>query len=167
MSTESKKCRKRKAGHRNWGSGGAKVPGGHRGDFMSAEKRSALMSRIRGKDTQPEQAIASALRKLGYRFQTHAKLLPGRPDIVFTRKRLAVFVDGDFWHGWRFPLWRHKLSPAWQAKIQATRERDRRNFSRLRQLGWTIVRIWEHQVEQDPGRCIDRIVSCLQAGTIL
>lgn len=128
---------------------------------MTPEKRSALMSRIKGKDTGPERAISALLAAKGLLFETHCRDLPGRPDFVFRSERLAVFVDGDFWHGWRFPLWRGKLSEKWQEKIAANRARDQRNFRKLRGQGWRVVRIWEHQVENDPDLCVVRIVSAL------
>ena len=88
---------------------------------MSVEKRSALMSRIRSTNTGPEREMAILLAEQGLLFETHAADLPGRPDFVFRKNRLAVFLDGDFWHGWRFPLWQHKLAPKWQTKIATTR----------------------------------------------
>jgi DNA mismatch endonuclease (patch repair protein) len=91
--------------------------------------------------------------------ERHARDLPGRPDFVSRRYKLAVFVDGSFWHGWRFPLWEHKLAPKWQDKIRANRTRDRRNFARLRRRGWRVLRIWEHQIERDPQACVLRIVA--------
>ena len=100
----------------------------HRGDIMSPEKRSAVMARIRGKDTGPEQMVASALSTHGLEWEGHAGDLPGRPDFVFREQRLAVFVDGDFWHGWRFPQWRDKLSEKWEAKIEGNRHRDGRKI---------------------------------------
>jgi DNA mismatch endonuclease (patch repair protein) len=138
------------------------VAGTHVGDFMSPETRSALMSRIKGKDTSPERILVSGLRTLGFRFTRHPKELPGRPDIVFRQFKLAVFIDGDFWHGWRFPLWEHKLSPRWREKIAANRSRDRRNFGRLRRTGWVVVRIWEHEVEQSVDGCVTRIVTAIE-----
>jgi DNA mismatch endonuclease (patch repair protein) len=102
------------------------------------------------------------LRLLGFRFSRHPKDLPGRPDIVFRRLRLAVFVDGDFWHGWRFPLWEHKLSPKWRDKIAANRARDRRNFRRLRRDGWQVIRLWEHQIEQSAEKCLNRVVQLIE-----
>ncbi|MBY0332282.1 MAG: very short patch repair endonuclease [Acetobacteraceae bacterium] len=128
---------------------------------MSPETRSAVMSRIRGKDTGPERAVADALRGRGWEFETHARDLPGRPDILFREAQVAVFVDGDFWHGWRFPVWKDKLSEKWEAKIEATRRRDARNFRKLRRAGWRVVRIWEHQVERDLHACIARIEEIL------
>ena len=128
---------------------------------MSPEKRSALMSRIRGKDTGPERRLSNALRGRNYRFETHVRGLPGRPDIVFRREKIVVFIDGDFWHGWRFSLWRGKLSGLWQQKVLANRTRDQRNFRKLRRLGWSVVRIWEHQVEQDIHGCVKRVLNAL------
>lgn len=147
----------RKAGHRSWAAAGQPVAGKHRGDIMSPEKRSKVMSRIRGKDTKPERLVMAELRRRQIYFATHAKELPGRPDIVFRRLKLAVFIDGDFWHGWRFPLWKHKLSPKWQDKIAGTRKRDQRNFRKLRNDGWTVLRIWEHQIETSVTKAVDRI----------
>ncbi|MBF0182337.1 MAG: DUF559 domain-containing protein [Magnetococcales bacterium] len=98
-------------------------------------------------------------------FDRHVGDLPGRPDFVFRNARVIVFVDGDFWHGWRFPLWRDKLSEKWEAKIDATRKRDQRNHRRLRHMGWKVVRLWEHQIERDPDSCIKRILTVV-AGSL-
>jgi DNA mismatch endonuclease (patch repair protein) len=130
---------------------------------MSAEKRSALMSRIRGRDTKPELAVARELRILGLRFRSHARDLPGRPDFVFRTEMVAIFVDGDFWHGWRLPAWRHKLTRHWEEKIARNRARDRRNRRALARSGWVVVRLWEHEVERDLAACIARVSSGLAA----
>ena len=134
----------------------------HRGDIMSPEKRSAVMARIKGRDTGPELKLASMLRRARRRFESHVADLPGRPDFVFRRARVAVFVDGDFWHGWRFPAWRLKLSERWELKIAANRRRDAHNHARLRRSGWTVVRIWEHQLERDPDGCLGRVLAAVQ-----
>ena len=122
----------------------------HRGDIMSPEKRSALMSRIRGKNTGPERLVGAIIAALGLDPEHHVPDLPGRPDFVLRARRIAIFVDGDFWHGWRFPTWRKKLSEKWERKIAANRRRDELNHARLRRAGWMVVRIWEHQIEGDP-----------------
>jgi len=124
---------------------------------MSPEKRSALMSRIKGKDTGPEKIVASWLVSFGYEPERHSTDLPGKPDFVFRDLMLIVFVDGDFWHGWRFPSWKEKLAPSWQSKIEATRERDLRNIRKLRQRGWKVIRLWEHQVRSHPDICLSKI----------
>jgi DNA mismatch endonuclease (patch repair protein) len=159
MNVIQRRRRKQKPGHRSWAARNGPVQGAHVGDIMSPEKRSAVMSRIRSKNTSPERTICRVLRRRKMHFSTHANDLPGRPDIIFRRVQLAVFVDGNFWHGWRFPLWQHKLSPKWRSKIWANRERDRRNFRKLRRLGWTVLRVWEHQVESSTGECLARIIS--------
>lgn len=131
---------------------------------MSPEKRSAVMARIRGKDTGPELAMAAALRPTRFRYESHARDLPGRPDFVFRRHGVVVFVDGDFWHGWRFRDWRDKLSEKWEAKIEANRQRDLRNFRRLRAEGWHVLRIWEHELKADPKACAARVVQAIRSG---
>lgn len=130
---------------------------------MSPEKRSALMSRIRGAGTGPERVLGRLLKESGLRWVSHDRGLPGRPDFVFAKHAVAVFVDGDFWHGWRFPIWRDKLSEKWEAKIAANIARDKRNQRRLRRLGWRVLRIWEHQLERDPGKCRDRVLDTLRS----
>lgn len=154
--------RRQKAGHRSWSKTSLASARRRRGDIMNPEKRSALMARIKGKNTQPERAVAEVLRKHRLVFECHVNDLPGRPDMAFRRQRVAVFVDGSFWHGWRFPLWKHKLSPAWREKIMRNRERDEVNFRRLRRMGWIVVRIWEHQVEQDLLGCTRRVLQALK-----
>lgn len=133
-------------------------PRRHKGDIMSPEKRSAVMARIRGKDTGPEQRMAAALAEAGLSWESHARDLPGRPDFVFREKKVAVFVDGDFWHGWCFSQWRDKLSEKWESKIDGNRRRDLRNHCRLRQMGWKVVRLWEHQVAADIQACVSRVM---------
>jgi DNA mismatch endonuclease (patch repair protein) len=134
----------------------------HRGDTMSPETRSRVMSRIRGAGTKPELAVEALLRESNLEFDSHAKDLPGRPDFVLRERRVAIFCDGDFWHGWRFPQWRLKLSEKWEAKIDANRRRDARNHRALRALGWIVVRLWEHQIERDPAACLELILISLR-----
>jgi DNA mismatch endonuclease, patch repair protein len=93
----------------------------------------------------------------GLAFTRHDASLAGKPDLAFADARLAVFVDGDFWHGWRFPVWKHRLAPFWSDKIHGNRVRDARNFRRLRRSGWRVLRFWEHEVEHDPIGCVNRI----------
>ena len=134
----------------------------HRGDIMSPKTRSALMARIKGKNTGPERLIREALSINGKSCENHAKDLPGRPDFVFRDCRLVVFVDGDFWHGWRFSAWRHKLSVKWERKIESNRQRDLRVHRSLRRGGWRVLRIWEHQIERDLDGCVRRVLSAIR-----
>jgi len=152
---------KKKAGHRSWAPKGGKVKGTHTGDIMSKKTRSALMAKIKDKGTKPERIIIEGLEAEGLKFENHVRTLPGRPDVVFDNLKLAVFVDGDFWHGYRFPLWKHKMALKWQEKIEGNRKRDQRNFRKLRRMGWKVIRIWEHQVENDPTKCIRKILTVI------
>lgn len=126
-------------------------------DNLTPEQRSFTMSRIRSRDTKPELTIRRLVHARGLRFRTHKNGMPGRPDLVFARAKVVVFVDGDFWHGWRFPRWKHKLGPYWRKKIEGNRRRDQRTFRELRADGWLVIRIWEHEAEQDAESCVDRI----------
>lgn len=129
----------------------------HRGDIMSPETRSRVMARIRGRDTGPERVVAAGLAARGLPYESHARDLPGRPDFVMREIKLAIFVDGDFWHGYRFAAWRDKLAPAWELKIAGNRKRDMRNFRLLRAQGWKVVRLWEHQLNRNAEACLRRI----------
>lgn len=134
----------------------------HRGDIMDPATRSRVMSRIRGKDTAPERALAKLLADAGLVVEAQARDLPGRPDFVLRTDHIAIFVDGAFWHGWRFPAWRHKLSERWEAKIEQNRNRDRRNHRALRRKGWTVIRLWDFQLDRNPDQCLGRVLSCVR-----
>lgn len=134
-------------------------------DVMTPEQRSRCMSRIRGRDTQPEVIIRRMLWSLGWRYRVNSKL-PGKPDIVFTRQRLAVFIDGCFWH--RCPL--HFQAPAtnarfWEVKIEGNVRRDREVVERLATAGWSVLRIWEHEAKTDPAEVVWAILERLREQT--
>lgn len=130
-------------------------------DHMTPEQRSLAMKSVRLKNGPLEILVQKELRKKGFHFQRNVSQLPGSPDIVLKTKRVAIFIDGDFWHGWRFPLWEKKLPLFWKEKIAANRKRDRRNFRLLRSRGWKVIRIWQHQLIDDIGHCIQRITNSL------
>ncbi len=126
-------------------------------DVMTAPQRSRCMSRIRGRDTKPEVALRSALWRLGLRFRKKTRL-PGRPDIVFPKERVAVFVDGCFWH--RCP--EHQTKPAanaefWEKKLSGNVDRDLRTDAQLKAEAWTVMRVWEHEVEEDAEAAARRV----------
>lgn len=130
-------------------------------DHMTPVQRSHAMKCVKLKNGPLELLIRRELRKLGLRFSQNCKALPGSPDIVFMDRKVAVFIDGDFWHGWRLPSWEYKLSGFWSEKLRGNRRRDQRNFRRLRAADWTVIRLWEHQIRSDIGSCIDRILRVL------
>lgn len=123
------------------------------------------MSRIRGRDTGPERKVAAILAELGAQVDTQARDLPGRPDFVHRGDHIVIFVDGDFWHGWRFADWGGKLAPFWANKIRENIRRDRRNRDRLRRHGWKVVRFWEHDIELKPASVRKRLAKLLLQGS--
>lgn len=111
-------------------------------DIYSKRKRSVIMSSIRSKNTVPEKEIFAYLRKHKFVFKKHYAEAPGKPDIALIEKKLAVFVDGEFWHGRHFARWSHDISAFWRSKIASNIARDKRNFAKLRRNGWKILRVW-------------------------
>lgn len=115
-------------------------------DRISQAKRSELMARIKGTNTEPERVLSRELDLVGVKHVRHVKRLPGTPDIVVSSKRLAVFVHGCFWHGcpehYRPPQTRREF---WLAKVMRTRRRDETAARALRLAGWKVVTVWEHE----------------------
>lgn len=120
------------------------------------------MQAVKGRDTSLERQVAAELSKHKLRPQRCVATLPGKPDFVFVKQRVVLFVDGDFWHGWRFPVWKHKLTDYWQQKIERNRKRDRNNIRRLRRMGWQVLRLWSHEVESDLDEAIGRVLAMLR-----
>jgi DNA mismatch endonuclease, patch repair protein len=127
-------------------------------DVLTPEQRRLNMSRIRGKNTKPETLLRTALHLRGLRFRVHRKSLPGSPDIVFPRQKVAVFVDGCFWHGCPAHSVRPKTNGKfWLEKIEANRTRDKRASRELKKLGWKVIRVWEHELKRDTPRVASSI----------
>ena len=133
-------------------------------DSLSTKKRSELMSKIRSKETKFEQEIVCALKKTTRKkFQTNVASIRGKPDIVFHKYKVCVFLDSDFWHGWYYPKWKHLLkNDFWREKIENNRKRDRRNTSYLRRNGWTVLRFWEHEIKKNQEQVLREITLTLQ-----
>lgn len=121
-------------------------------DKLDPERRSANMAKVRGKDTGPEIRVRRIAHRMGLRFRLHRKDLPGRPDLVFPRHSLVVFVHGCFWH--RHEGCRRATTPStrqefWQAKFDANIERDRRQIHELNALGWRVLVLWECELKDE------------------
>lgn len=131
-------------------------------DVLTPAQRKFNMSRIRGKDTGPEVKIRKMLFVRGIRGYRIHYTLPGKPDIVFVRKKIAVFIDGCFWHKCPFcfqePETRKEF---WMKKIGSNVERDKKNTRQLTEDGWTVLRFWEHEVRKEPENVVRRIVKYL------
>ena len=121
-------------------------------DTVSKEKRSEIMSKVRGKDTKPEKIVRSLLHVMGYRFRLHRKDLPGKPDIVLPKYKTAIFVHGCFWHGHecKHGQNRPKSNAAyWKNKIQSNMHRDKINNIELERLGWKVIVVWECLISEE------------------
>lgn len=117
-------------------------------DTLTITQRSERMSRVGAKDTQPEWRVRSLLHAMGYRYRLHARDLPGRPDIVFRKRRKVIFVHGCFWHRHDDPACRLARLPKsrvdfWEAKLTGNAERDKRVVKVLESSGWQVLIVWE------------------------
>lgn len=127
-------------------------------DVFDRAKRSEVMSKVKSKDTKPEMTLRKALYKTGLRGYRVKTKLPGSPDIVFTRVKVAVFVDGCFWHGCPECYSEPGTNVTfWRKKLAENRERDAKVNKMLADMGWKVLRLWEHQIEKDLKGCIDAI----------
>jgi DNA mismatch endonuclease (patch repair protein) len=117
-------------------------------DILSPAERSAMMSRIRSRNTKPELIVRSVLHRMGYRFRLHSRNLPGHPDIVLPRHKTVILVHGCFWHrhhNCRLAYTPKSRKEFWAAKFEVNQSRDLQTCRALRRLGWKVVTIWECQ----------------------
>jgi DNA mismatch endonuclease, patch repair protein len=138
-------------------------------DVFSPTKRSEVMSAIRSKNTKPEIKIRSALHRLGYRFRLHVKDMPGKPDLVLPKYSTAIQVRGCFWHGHTCPDGHipNSRQDYWIPKLDKNKKRDRQNDAKLRQLGWSLLIVWECQCSPSKlPETINRIVCHLRKSEI-
>jgi DNA mismatch endonuclease (patch repair protein) len=131
-------------------------------DVFTKKKRSEIMSKIRSENTKVEKLIFRELRKRGVYFQKHYKKAKGRPDIALPKKKKAVFIDGDFWHGRNFSTQRKRLPKKyWLAKIENNIKKDIRNRLALKRKGWKVLRVWEKKTIKNPEKEIEKIINFL------
>lgn len=134
-------------------------------DVLNRQQRHTNMSHIRSSDTGPEVLLRKALWHNGVRYRKNYKMLPGTPDIVITKRKIVIFVDGDFWHAKG-----HQDKPGeqiksnrdfWVKKLSRNVERDREINDELLQLGWLVLRFWESDIQRDLSGCVEEIISYL------
>ena len=131
-------------------------------DNLTLEQRAETMSRIKRRDTQPELLFRRALWAAGARgYRIDDRRLPGRPDLSWTRKRVAVFVDGKFWHGHPSAYKPGQHGAYWDDKINRNIERDRAADETLASMGWTVVRIWDFELRRDLDGATARVMDAL------
>lgn len=120
-------------------------------DSLTPEERTAQMAKVRSQDTQPEMLVRCLVFKMGYRYRLHRRSLPGKPDLVFSSRRKAIFIHGCFWHGHncrlgdRLPKTRIEF---WTNEISTNRARDETNLMKLTEMGWEVLVIWECQLKE-------------------
>ena len=114
-------------------------------DRLTPERRSWVMSRIKGKDTTPELCVRRMVHAEGYRYRLHRKSLPGSPDLVFPGRKKVIFVHGCFWHqhGCKISEMPKTRPEYWSEKFERNRMRDERNRLELEDLGWQVLIVWE------------------------
>ena len=128
-------------------------------DVLTPEQRRKNMQHIKSKDTAIEITLRKALWKKGYRYRKNYKKLPGKPDIVLTKYKIAIFCDSEFFHGKDWEIKRPKLlksdnSEYWISKIERNMERDRQNEQQLLFLGWTVIRFWGKEILKNTNECV-------------
>jgi len=138
------------------------------GRTASSASSADIKRRTPRSNTAPERLLRSALWRLGFRYRLHSRHLPGRPDIVFAPQRVAIFCDGDFWHGRDWPSRRAKLARGangeyWIAKIESNIRRDSATTVQLKTLGWYVIRVWESEIRQQLDVVVERICTQLDA----
>lgn len=131
-------------------------------DVMTKEQRSANMRAIKSKDTKIEVKLRKALWHKGIRYRKNYKICGCKPDIVITKYKIAIFCDGDFWHGKPSKYQVHTNSNFWQEKIKRNQERDLENTIQLRDEGWTVLRFWESEIKDNLEACITTIASIIK-----
>ena len=121
-------------------------------DVFDTAKRSQVMARVRGRDTKPEMAVRRYLHARGLRFRLHRRDLPGRPDLVFTSRRIAVFVHGCFWHqhpGCKRAKLPQTRADFWREKLEGNVERDAAALAELEAASWTALVVWECEIQPE------------------
>ena len=130
--------------------------------FDTTPERSKLMSKIKGKNTKPEILFRKSLWAFGVRYRLNISKLPGKPDIVIGKKKVVVFIDGEFWHGYKWADKKPKIKANrdyWIKKIERNMQRDIENTQKLRQMGYSVFRFWEHEIKKDLSNCLSKVTA--------
>ncbi len=130
-------------------------------DIFTPEKRSWVMSRIRGTNTKIDLKMKKILLEMNCAYTMYPKMY-GNPDFIVTSKNIAIFCDGDFWHGYKYEEKKKLPKKFWREKIEGNMIRDKKISRRLRRDGWSVLRFWEHDIEKKPKKCKRRIIKKLE-----
>ncbi len=135
--------------------------------FYTTKKRSKMMGKIRGKNTKPEILFRKALWKKGIRYRVDSKKLPGKPDLSIQKYKLAIFIDGEFWHGYNWPERKEALKSNrgfWIPKIERNMQRDREVNANLEEMGYAVFRFWTNEIKTNLDKCINDILVNINTG---
>ena len=135
--------------------------------FYTTKQRSKIMSKIRGKNTKPELCFRSALWKKGVRYRVDSRQIPGKPDVSIKKYKLAIFIDGEFWHGYNWDERKDSLKTNrdfWIPKIERNMQRDRQVNRQLEALGYTVFTFWEQELKNDLDTCINDVLVYIAIG---
>lgn len=135
--------------------------------FYTTKKRSIIMGKIRGKNTKMELVFRKALWKKGVRYRINDKTLPGKPDVSIKKYKLAVFIDGEFWHGYNWSERRECIKTNkkfWIPKIERNIQRDNEVNRNLQEMGYTVFRFWTNEINHNLDQCINDILVFIETG---
>lgn len=133
--------------------------------FYTSDKRSAAMAKIKAKNTSQEVRFRKALWAKNVRYRIHVKGILGKPDVIIRKYRLAIFIDGDFWHGFGWAERRNKITTNarfWIPKIERNIQRDHFVNQQLTLMGFTVMRFWEHEVKENLNSCTNQVLLYLE-----
>ena len=132
-------------------------------DIFTPEKRSWVMSRIRSKNTGIERRMCSLFRKNCLHYRRYPKVF-GNPDFI-VEKSVLVFCDGDFWHGYKYDSNKKMAKKFWREKIEGNMKRDKRTNRLLRTRGYSVLRLWEHDINRNPDKCVQKVRKAATGGS--
>lgn len=123
-----------------------------------------MMSKIKGKNTKPEIKLRKALWASGFHYRVNSKSLPGKPDISNRKLKIAIFIDGEFWHGYNWEVKKENIKSNrkfWIPKIERNIQRDKENTQKLKNMGYVVIRFWANEVNNELGTCVKRVLDAL------
>jgi len=130
-------------------------------NFETTPQRSLLMSKIKATNTKAEVKLRKALWALGIRYRINVSKYPGKPDIVISKTKIAIFIDGEFWHGFNWQIKKDSIKSNkeyWVKKIEGNMHRDLESTQKLKEMGFTVFRFWEQEIKKDIDACLQAIV---------
>src|SRR5690606_37330429 len=137
--------------------------------FYTTKKRSKIMGKIKGKNSKPELLFRKALWAKGIRYRINNKTLPGKPDISIKKYKLAIFIDGEFWHGYNWDERKNTIKSNrrfWIPKIERNLQRDKEVNQALQDMGYTVFRFWAKDLKNELGKCINDVLVYINTGNV-